>query len=175
MNRSTRSSRNSRARRPLATVLVCALCLILAEPLLAVGGVFAQCKILDRLENRSIAILDAGRNQGLELRDPAVLLSDGRLSATGHVFYLEPGLCAVRLGWQDPTADAANAGVVVSQALANVCRIALPPRTTITDQPQTPGPPMTVRIVAGLRTRIVSPPASSRAISFISGSRISTR
>ncbi|MBN1344286.1 MAG: hypothetical protein JXQ73_16485 [Phycisphaerae bacterium] len=107
--------------------------MVSATPLLAVGGIFAQCKIVDRIEDRSIVILDVGRNQGIALRDPAVLLSDtGQLSATGRVFYLEPSLCAIRLGWRDRAVTGANTAVVVSRTLPNVCRIALPAGTTIT-------------------------------------------
>ncbi len=97
------SSPSPRSGRFLA-VCACLAAAVVADPALGVGGIFAKCRIVDRLADRPVVILDAGRAQGIELGDQSVLIADGRMVAVGRVFYLEPALCAVRMGWRSPAA-----------------------------------------------------------------------
>lgn len=113
------------------TVCACLAMAAAADPALGVGGIFAECKIVDHLADRPVVMLDAGRAQGIELGDQSVLITDGRMVAVGRVFYLEPSLCAVRMGWRSPAAAQAQTAVVVSQTLPNSCRVVLPTGTTI--------------------------------------------
>jgi len=100
-------------------------------PSLGVGGIYATCKVVGHFTDRPLVVLDAGRNQGLSLGDPAVLLVGGNLSGTGRVFYLEPDRCGVRLNEHEPQAQRPDGAVVVSRSLPGVCRVALPPDTTV--------------------------------------------
>lgn len=104
---------------------------IAVDPACGVGGIFAECKVIDHLKDRPVVMLQAGRNQGVAPGDRTVLLADGELAATARVFYVEPDLCAVRIGWRRSDLDSMNTAVVVSQTLPSVCRIAMPRGTTV--------------------------------------------
>ncbi len=96
-----------------------------------VGGAFVTSKVIAHVEHQPLVMLDVGQRQGIGLGDPALLLADGKMVGTGRLFYLEPGLCGVRLSWRGPDAARADAAVVVSRTLPSVCRIALPAGTTV--------------------------------------------
>jgi hypothetical protein len=118
-------------RNRVLTALAFLLPFWLIRDSFSAAGIYASCKVIGRIPDRPLVILDAGRDQGVSLDDPAVLLADGQIAAAGRVFYLESNRCSVRLNEQGAGDRQANVAVVVPRSLPGVCRVALPPDTTI--------------------------------------------
>lgn len=115
----------------LCAGMVLAACLGSNARVLGVGGLFAPCKVLGWVDGEPVAMLDAGRTQGVSLDDRAVLVIDDEIVVEGRVFVLEPDRCAVEVSGRSLNRRQARTAVVVSRMLPGACRIALPAGTTI--------------------------------------------
>ncbi len=126
--------------------LAFASCLATTWPVFGVGAMVVDCRVIGHIPGRPLVMLEAGRNQGVNLGDLAVLPSGGSVLRSGEIFYIEAQRCAVRLGGTGdansqsetagPVSSAPSSGpvesaVVVSRLLPSVCRVALPPSATV--------------------------------------------
>jgi len=114
-----------------ALAMVALVSAIASDPARGMGGVFFDCQVVDRLKGGSVVVLRVDGNQDVAPGDRAVLLADERMAAAARVFYVEPGLCAVRVEWRRADLGSAKTAVVVSQTLPSVCRVAMPHGTTV--------------------------------------------